>query len=220
VFGDRCTQLSARVPVDFLFVFYGIFFCCRYDTFNLRDRILVVRDYFLNLAGNWGAGVGKQYSELQEKDREFASRQKVFFLASASGEEVNLAPKGEDCLRFLDPRNLLLLDYPGSSNRTGRDLAAGGFLTLMFCSFDDNARVLRIFCSGEVIGKENPEFEAVVKSFAAGDPEIVRQVFRLSVRAVENSCGLSVPVMRFEKKRDGGVRHWAENKAQKARGGG
>jgi len=77
-----------------------------------------------------------------------------------------------------------------------------------------------IFCSGEVIEKENPEFEAVVKSFPAGDPEIVRQVFRLSVRAVENSCGLSVPVMRFEKKRDGGVRYWAENKAHKARGGG
>jgi hypothetical protein len=163
--------------------------------------------------------MGKQYSELQEKDREFASRQKVFFLASASGEEVNLAPKGEDSLLFLDPVSLLLLDYPGSSNRTGRDLAAGGSLTLMFCSFDDEARVLRIFCSGEVIGKDHPGFEALVKSFPSGDPEIVRQVFRLSVSAVENSCGLSVPVMRFEKKRAGGVRYWAENKSRKAKEG-
>ncbi|MDD2335195.1 MAG: pyridoxamine 5'-phosphate oxidase family protein [Geobacteraceae bacterium] len=164
--------------------------------------------------------MGKQYLELLEKDREFASQQKVFFLASASGEEVNLAPKGEDCLLFLGPGKLLLLDYPGSSNRTGRDLVAGGSLTLMFCSFDDDSRVLRIFCSGEVVRKEDPEFEALVKSFPDGDPEIVRQVFKLSVRAVENSCGLSVPVMRFEKKRDGGVRHWAEKKALKARGGG
>ena len=109
--------------------------------------------------------MGKQYSELLEKDREFASRQKVFFLASASGEEVNLAPKGEDCLLFLDPGTCFSLITPGAATEPGRDLAAGGFLTLMFCSFDDDARVLRIFCSGEVIGKENPEFEAVVKSF-------------------------------------------------------
>jgi hypothetical protein len=162
--------------------------------------------------------MGKQYSELTEKDREFAARQKVFFLASASGEEVNLAPKGEDCLLFLDPKTMLLLDYPGSSNRTARDLAAGGSLTIMFCSFDDDSRVLRIFCSGEVIGRENPDFESVVKSFPSGEPAIVRQVFRLSIQAVENSCGLSVPVMRFEKKRDGGVRHWAEKKAKKVSG--
>jgi hypothetical protein len=162
--------------------------------------------------------MGSQYAEVLEKDKEFASRQKVFFLASASGEEVNLAPKSEDCLLFLAPTTLLLLDYPGSSNRTGRDLSVGGSLTLMFCSFDDDARVLRIFCSGEVIGKEHPEFETIVKRFPAGNPEIVRQVFRLSVRAVENSCGLSVPVMRFEKSREGGVRHWAEKKALKAAG--
>jgi hypothetical protein len=164
--------------------------------------------------------MGKQYAELLERDTAFASSQKVFFLASASGEEVNLAPKGEDCLLFLGPRKLLLLDYPGSSNRTARDLAVGGSLTLMFCSFDDDSRVLRVFCSGEVVGKEDPEFEALVRNFPAGNPEIVRQVFRLSVQAVENSCGLSVPVMRFEKKRDGGVRHWAEKKALKASGAG
>ncbi|MHC1697252.1 MAG: pyridoxamine 5'-phosphate oxidase family protein [Geobacteraceae bacterium] len=163
--------------------------------------------------------MGKQYAELLEKDTEFAARQKVFFLASASGEEVNLAPKGEDCLHFLDSTTLFLLDYPGSSNRTGRDLAAGGSLTLLFCSFGDDARVLRIFCSGEVIGRGCPDFGTIVKLFPGVNPEIVRQVFRLSVQAVENSCGLSVPVMRFEKVREGGVRHWAEKKAQKAGSG-
>jgi len=162
--------------------------------------------------------MGKQYPALSEKDRQFIAQQKVFFLASASGEEVNLAPKGESCLLFIDPENLLLLDYPGSSNRTGRDLAAGGSLTIMFCSFDDDSRVLRIFCRGEVIGKESPDFASVVKRFPGGDPAIVRQVFRLSVQAVENSCGLSVPIMRFEKQREGGVRHWAEKKAEKAGG--
>ncbi|HOP40438.1 MAG TPA: pyridoxamine 5'-phosphate oxidase family protein [Geobacteraceae bacterium] len=159
--------------------------------------------------------MGKQYLELTEKDRAFAACQKVFFLASASGEEVNIGPKGEDCLLFLGPRSLLLLDYPGSSNRTGRDLAAGGSLTLMFCSFDDDSRVLRIFCSGDVVGRDDSDFEELVNRFSGIDPAIVRHVFKLAVQAVENSCGLSVPVMRFVKKRDGGVKYWAEQKARK-----
>lgn len=157
--------------------------------------------------------MGKQYRHLTEKDRAFAAGQRFFFIASAAADEVNLAPKGEDCLLFLDEQTLLLLDYPGSSNRTGRDIAAGGGVTLMFCSFDDEPRVLRIFCKGEVIGKDSPRFEDTVRLFSNGDPAIVRQLFRLCIEAVENSCGLSLPVMRFERNREGGVRHWAEQKA-------
>lgn len=157
--------------------------------------------------------MGKQYRYLTERDREFAARQRFFFIASAANDEVNLAPKGEDCLLFHDQETLVLLDYPGSSNRTGRDIAAGGGVTLMFCSFDDEPRVLRIFCKGEVIARDSRLFEETVRLFPDGDPAIVRQVFMLRVEAVENSCGLSVPVMRFERTRDGGVRHWAEKKA-------
>jgi hypothetical protein len=161
--------------------------------------------------------VGKQYRFLTEKDREFAARQRMFFLASASGAEVNLAPKGDDGLLFLDGETLLLLDYPGSSNRTGRDILAGGAITVMFCSFDEEPRVLRLFCKGEVIGTDSPRFEETVRLFPDGNPSIVRQVFMLRVEAVENSCGLSVPVMRFERTREGGVRHWAERKAESSR---
>lgn len=159
--------------------------------------------------------MGKQYPVVTESDREFAARQRLFFIASSCGEEVNLAPKGEDCLLFLDEKTILLLDYPGSSNRTGRDIDAGGRVTIMFCSFDDESRVLRLFCYGEKLGRNHPRFEETVRLFPEGDPDIVRQVFKLHINSVESSCGLSVPVMRFEKKREGGVRHWAEKKAQR-----
>ncbi len=62
--------------------------------------------------------MGKQYKHLTEKDIAFANRQRLFFVASTSGKEVNLAPKGDDCFRFLDEKTMLILDYPGSSNRT------------------------------------------------------------------------------------------------------
>jgi hypothetical protein len=160
--------------------------------------------------------MGKRYLSLTNSDREFAKKQHLFFIASASGQEVNLAPKGEDSLLFLDENTLLLIDYPGSSNRTGRDIIEGGDVTLMFCSFDDEPRVLRLFCTGLAFEKGQPEFDEMVSLFPDGNPAIIRQVFRLTVRAVESSCGLSVPVMRFERLREKGVRHWAEQKALNA----
>lgn len=161
--------------------------------------------------------MGKQYKHLTDKDIEFACRQRLFFMASACGKEVNLAPKGEDCFRFPDERTMLLLDYPGSSNRTGRDIEAGGEVTVMFCSFEEEPKVLRIFCRGELVEKDNPLFGELVKNFPDVNPAIVRQMFRLGIYAVETSCGLSVPLMKFEKTREKGVSHWASRKESEGR---
>ena len=156
--------------------------------------------------------MGKQYKSMTGKDIEFANRQHLFFIASACGKEVNLAPKSDDCFRFPDARTLLVLDYPGSSNRTGRDIEAGGEVTVMFCSFEDESKVLRLFCKGMLVQKENPLFGELMQNFSDVDPAIVRQLFRLNIYAVESSCGLSVPIMRFEKTREKGVKHWATKK--------
>jgi len=156
--------------------------------------------------------MGKQYKSLTVKDIEFAKRQRMFFIASAGGKEVNLAPKGDDCFRFLDEQTMLVLDYPGSSNRTGRDIEIGGEVTVMFCSFADEPKVLRLFCKGALVEKYNPLFGELMMNFSDISPAIVRQLFRLDVYAVESSCGLSVPIMRFEKTREKGVKHWATKK--------
>ncbi len=164
--------------------------------------------------------MSKQYASLKEGDREFAARQRMFFVASSSGGEVNLAPKGEGGIIFPDGSTVLMLDYPGSTNRTALDVEAGGSVTVMFCSFDEEPRIMKVFCTGTLIRKGDPRFEESVALFPDGDPEIVRQVIRLDVKGVENGCGLSVPVMRFERTREKGVRHWAEVKAARGRTGG
>ncbi len=140
-----------------------------------------------------------------------------FFIASACGKEVNLAPKGDDCFRFPDEKSMLILDFPGSSNRTGRDIASGGEVTVMFCSFEEEPKVLRLFCKGSIVEKDSQQFTALMKSFSDVNPAVVRQIFSLDIYAVEASCGLSVPVMRFEKTREKGVRHWAEKKESEGR---
>ena len=156
--------------------------------------------------------MGKQYKFLTKKDMEFAAMQRLFFIASASGKEVNLAPKGDDSIRFLDDKTVLILDYPGSSNRTGRDIEADGEITVLFCSFAEEPKVLRLFCKGEIIDKGSPLFSELAQAFQDVEPAIVRQLFRLHVYTVETSCGLSLPIMRFERTREKGVKHWAAKK--------
>jgi hypothetical protein len=66
--------------------------------------------------------MGKQYKELTPENIEFIKEQKLFYLASCSGTEVNLSPKGFECIEVLNAHSLLYLDYPGSGNRTARDI--------------------------------------------------------------------------------------------------
>ena len=73
---------------------------------------------------------------------------KVFFVASAdpdfgdgpNGEgPVNLSPKGAADLQVIDEHKIAYFDYAGSGNETARHTAAGGPVTVMVTSFDEDA---------------------------------------------------------------------------------
>jgi|GEM_PF-6416734 len=49
--------------------------------------------------------MGKQYKSLNDKDIEFIKKQKLFYIASCSGQEVNLSPKEHKEKKF-NPPNL------------------------------------------------------------------------------------------------------------------
>jgi len=152
--------------------------------------------------------MGKQYKKLKQKDIDFIQQQKVFFLASCSGKEVNLSPKGYDTLHILDEETILYLDFPGSGNRTYRDVMAGGEFTLMFNAYEGKANITKLFCKAEVISKEDAKFEHYVKHFDV-EAIYVRQIFLFKIYAVETSCGDGVPYMRFEGERES-LREWAK----------
>jgi hypothetical protein len=159
--------------------------------------------------------MGKQYAKLEEKDIEFIQAQKIFYLASSSGKEVNLSPKGYDSLRVLDDQTLLYMDYPGSGNRTYRDAAAGGEFTLMFTAFEGAPNITKLFCKAEPIAKDDERFEGYVSHFDV-DVSNIRQLFIFDVYAVETSCGMGVPKMQYVKERDA-LKKWAKNMAQEGR---
>ena len=78
----------------------------------------------------------------------------LFFVASADPQlsggpndvgPVNVSPKGGVPLHILDRNRVAYLDYRGSGNETARHCAAGGPVTVMVCSFDEDAAIVRLF---------------------------------------------------------------------------
>ena len=157
--------------------------------------------------------MGKQYKKLTTKHKEFIKSQKLFFMASSSDAEVNLSPKGYDSIRVLNDFEVIYLDYPGSGNRTARDIENGGGVTLMFNAFEGDPQILRLFCKGKIIKKEDEQFLNYLKLFNI-ESLAVRQLFKFDIYAVESSCGEAVPVMRFDHERKS-LKEWAKNMAIK-----
>ncbi len=151
--------------------------------------------------------MGKQYKQLTPQDIAFIQAQKLFYLASSSGGEVNLSPKGYDSIRVLDAQTLVFLNYPGSGNRTHRDTVQNGEFTLVFNAFEGAPKILRLFCKSSIIERESERFHENVALFGA-KAEVVRDLFEFRIYAVESSCGMSVPYMQFQGERDE-LRDWA-----------
>jgi hypothetical protein len=151
--------------------------------------------------------MGKQYKHLKERDITFIKEQKVFFMASSSGKEVNLTPKGYDSLRVVDSTTLVFASYPGSGNRTYRDAVEGGEFTLMFTAFEGAPLILKAYCKAEIIEKEDERYSHYFSLFDIREG-IVRNLFVFHIYAVESSCGMAVPIMVYKEEREA-LREWA-----------
>src|SRR5262252_165818 len=103
--------------------------------------------------------MGKVYAELDERLRNFISRQPVFFVATApcltpdgEGGHVNLSPKGyKDTFAVLGPLQVAYVDLTGSGAETIAHLRQNGKITIMFCSFGETPKVLRLQGRGRVV---------------------------------------------------------------------
>ena len=144
--------------------------------------------------------MGKQYKKLTDTDIDFIKEQKLFYIASSSGGEVNLSPKGYDCIRILDETTLLFMSYPGSGNRTYTDAINNGEFTIVFNSFEKASKILRIFCKATIIEPNDEKFHSYLQKFDEKE-QYVRNFFEFSIYAIESSCGDSVPLMEYKGER-------------------
>jgi len=147
------------------------------------------------LASRYAREVSKEFSHIDEALREFIAEQAMFFVATAPSEggRVNLSPKGyRDTFAVLDDRTVAYLDLFGSGVETIAHLRDNGRITIMFCSFTRNSRILRLFGTGRVVRPDDVEFDRLATYFADLHPGI-RAAIVVDVERIADSCGFAVP---------------------------
>lgn len=144
--------------------------------------------------------MGTQWDTLNEKNRQFVERQPMFFVATAGRDgRVNVSPKGLDSLRVMSERRVIWLNLTGSGNETAAHVLDSPRMTLMFCAFEGNALILRIYGKATVLHPRSEGWDEAIAHF----PEYAssRQIFDLSIEQVQGSCGTGVPFMDFKQSR-------------------
>jgi hypothetical protein len=149
--------------------------------------------------------VGKVYDGIDAHLATFMASQPMFFVATAPrGDDgrVNVSPKGyADTFAIIDARTVAYLDLTGSGIETVAHLRENGRITIMFCAFEGEPMVLRLQGQGRVVERGEAEFDELATYFGerAGGG---RAVIVVDVERVSDSCGYSVPYMRFEGERE------------------
>ena len=150
------------------------------------------------------------YPALEGRHREFIAAQKLFFSATGTPDSrLNLSPKGMDSLRVLSETRVAYLDLTGSGNETAAHLKHDGRMTLMWCSFDADPLILRLYGRGRAVHRQDAEWGGLRHRFPALPGE--RQIIVLDIESVQTSCGYAVPMYTFAGERDTLAR-WASKK--------
>jgi hypothetical protein len=139
--------------------------------------------------------MAKEFSRLDESLREFINSQAMFFVATAPSEggRINLSPKGyQDTFAVLDEHTVAYLDLFGSGTETIAHLRDNGRITLMFCSFTRNSRILRLFGTGRAVRPDDAEFPSLLAHFG-GEHAGVRVAIVIDVERIADACGYAVP---------------------------
>ena len=144
--------------------------------------------------------------------KEFIEAQQMFFVATADVDgRINLSPKGLDSLKVLSPNQLIWLNLTGSGNETAAHLLALNRMTIMFCSYEGNPLILRLYGKARTIHPGEEGWDDLYKHF----PKMpgARQIFDMTVETVQTSCGYAVPLMDFKEERSI-LKSWAEKQGK------
>jgi hypothetical protein len=157
--------------------------------------------------------MGKEYDRITDRHVDFIIRQQLFFTATATADSrINLSPKGLDSLRIISPRQVVWLNLTGSGNETAAHLLEDGRITLMFCAFEGEPKILRLYghATGHQEGSE--VWEAHIGRF----PRLpgARQIILMDVEQVGSSCGFGVPLFDYVGQREM-LTDWAERKTDR-----
>lgn len=132
--------------------------------------------------------------------RAFIEKQQMFFVATAAPEgRVNMSPKGADSLRILSDTRVQWLNLSGSGNETAGHLLQSNRMTLMFCAFEGDALILRLYGTATTLHPRDKGWDEAAARF----PEMAgtRQIFDMQIASTNMSCGSGVPFMEYQSDR-------------------
>ncbi|WP_299488774.1 pyridoxamine 5'-phosphate oxidase family protein [uncultured Allomuricauda sp.] len=152
--------------------------------------------------------MGRQLDKLNQALIDFIQRQKMFFVSTAMEEgSINLSPKGLDSLRVIDENRVVWLNLTGSGNETAAHLNHKNRITIMFCAFEGDPMILRLYGAAKVHSFDSKFWKDHIDLF----PQIKggRQLVDIKIEKVQISCGMGVPIMEYKHQRQG-LLDWAE----------
>lgn len=152
------------------------------------------------------------FQALADEHISFIRKQHIFFVGTAADEgRVNVSPKGMDSFRVLDANQIVWLNLTGSGNETAAHVLENDRMTVMFCSFDKQPLILRLYGQANIVYPRHKKFKAYTELFEhqAG----TRQFFEMQVDSVQTSCGFAVPRLDLVGERDT-LKKWADGKGK------
>ena len=156
--------------------------------------------------------MAKFFNKLSSTLIEFIGQQKMFFVGTAAADgRINVSPKGMDSLRVLDGNRLIWLNLTGSGNETAAHVLNNGRMTIMFCSFEGNPLILRLYGTAKAVHPRDEAWEELVNDFP--DYGGKRQIFDMHIESAQTSCGFAVPLYDFQEHRDI-LDKWANKKSE------
>ncbi|NND66656.1 MAG: pyridoxamine 5'-phosphate oxidase family protein [Halioglobus sp.] len=150
------------------------------------------------------------FDQLNDELTDFIEQQHIYFVGTAGAQgRVNVSPKGMDSFRILDDNTVAWLNLTGSGNESAAHVLENGRMTIMFCSFDKQPLILRLYGKAVATHQRDDRWEELLAKFPSYTG--ARQIFTLSLDMVQTSCGYAVPFYELK-----GERHtltkWADNK--------
>ena len=156
--------------------------------------------------------MAERFEKLEDKHMAFIREQPMYFVGTAGTDGfVNVSPKGMDSFRIIDETTVTWLNLTGSGNETAAHVLENGRMTVMFCSYDKQPLILRLYGHATTIHPRDPRWEELSPLFPAYPG--ARQIFLLDLQLVQTSCGYAVPYFKHEGARPTLTR-WAESRGE------
>jgi hypothetical protein len=103
------------------------------------------------------------------------------------------------------------LNLTGSSNETAAHLLESDRMTIMFCAFEGDPKILKLYGHARAVHHRDEGWDELILMF----PPIpgARQIIEMTVDLVHSSCGMGVPRFDYAGDRDL-LKEWAGKKSE------